>query len=65
MPETFKVSEVTSKGDPVGDTRINAAFVLAVTKTPHGSMIRMHGAPDRIFSDDPAGEVFKRWKDAG
>ena len=63
-PGTFKVREVSAKGTPIGDTRINAKYVLAVTKTEHGSMIRMHGASDRIFSDESASEVFKRWSAA-
>ena len=61
---TVRVREVTSDGQPVGITHLDAHYIVALTKTPHGSMIRMHGRPERIFSDEDASEIFKRWKDA-
>ena len=63
-PETFRVHEVLSDGTPVGDTRINARYVLAVTKTEFGAMIRMHGSAERIYTDDAAKDVFNAWKGA-
>ena len=65
QPGTFKVHEVRfPDGDVVGDTRINARYVLAVTKLEGGGTgIRMHGSSEHIFSDEDAGVIFKRWQE--
>ena len=63
-PQTFRIREVTSAGHPVGSTRINAQYVLAITQVDFGAMIRMHGCSERIYTDDNAKDVFNAWKGA-